>query len=76
MELNMNQKLAIELIAEILNENASEVGPETAFIDLEEWDSLAHLQIIGEFEDKFHVNIPIEEIKNITSVKNLLDYLN
>jgi acyl carrier protein len=75
MEFNTNQKLAIKLIAEILSLDISKVKPESAFIDFEGWDSLAHLQIIGEFEDRFHVEIPIEKIKDITCIKDLLEYL-
>jgi acyl carrier protein len=75
MESNTNQKLAIALIAEILNVDISKVNPGSAFIDFEGWDSMAHLQIIGEFEDQFQVEIPIEKIKDIARVKDLLEYL-
>jgi acyl carrier protein len=75
MEISEKQKMVIGLIAEILDMDISELSPETMFIDLEEWDSMAHLQIIGEFEDKFHVDIPIEKIKDITNIKELIDCL-
>jgi acyl carrier protein len=76
MKINNRQKSAIELIAAILDIDVLSLSPETAFIDLEGWDSMAHLQIIGEFEEKFHVDIPIEKLKDITNIKGLLNYLN
>jgi acyl carrier protein len=75
MEINKKENLVMTLIGEILEIGVSKLSPETAFVDLEGWDSLAHLQIIGEFEDRFHVNIPLERIKDITRIKELMDYL-
>jgi acyl carrier protein len=75
MEIDKKENLVTALIAEILEIDVSELSPETAFIDLEGWDSMAHLQIIGEFEDRFHVDIPLEKIKDVTRIKELIDYL-
>lgn len=39
--------------------------------DLEEWDSLAHVMLIGELESRLGVIIPLDEAVEITSVKEL-----
>ena len=40
--------------------------------DVEEWDSLAHVMIIGELEG-IGVSIPLEEAVEITSVAELFE---
>jgi acyl carrier protein len=66
---------AIALIAEILETNVSQITHETAFRDISGWDSMAQLQIIGEFENLFKIEIPIEKMADIKTVKDILDYL-
>ncbi len=39
------------------------------------WDSLAHVQIIIEIEERFGVEIPIEKVHDIWSAKDLLEFV-
>ncbi|HOA80929.1 MAG TPA: acyl carrier protein [Defluviitaleaceae bacterium] len=43
--------------------------------NIDEWDSLAHLQIISEVEDKFAISIPFEEVSDIKSLSDFLKYI-
>jgi len=43
--------------------------------NIDEWDSLAHLQIISEVEDKFDISIPFEEVPDIKSLSDFLKYI-
>jgi len=43
--------------------------------NIDEWDSLAHLQIISEVEDKFDISIPFEEVSDIKSLSDFLKYI-
>ena len=69
----MEKKLII-LIKNILDTN-QEITLNSKKEDFPEWDSLANLQILSEFEDIFNISIPIEEISNIKKVKDFLKYL-
>lgn len=62
----------IALIEEILKVPAGTVTEETKIEDVEQWDSLAHVMIIGELEEKLKVSIPLEEAVELTSMKELL----
>ncbi len=67
----MKEKI-IELIEEVLQVPAGTVTEDTVMEDLEEWDSLAHVMIIGQLEE-LGISIDLEEAVEITSVKEILE---
>lgn len=68
----MKEKV-IALIEEILKVPTGTVTEETMIEDVEQWDSLAHVMIIGALEEKLGVSIPLEEAIELTGMKELLD---
>jgi len=60
----------ITLIEETLMVPKGSITENTTIDDVEEWDSLAHVMIIGELEEKLNIEIPIDEAIEITSVKD------
>jgi len=71
-ERRMKEKI-IALIEEALNVEPGTITEETRIEDVEQWDSLAHVMIIGELEEKLGVSIPLEEAIELASVKELLE---
>lgn len=67
----MKEKI-LELMDQVLQVPAGTVTETTKMEDLEQWDSLAHVMLIGELEDKLNISIPLEEAVEITSVQELL----
>lgn len=63
----------IALIEEILKLESGTITETTKMEDVEQWDSLAHVMIIGELEDKLGISIPLDEAIEIESVKELLE---
>lgn len=63
----------IALMEEILRVPTGTITEETKMEDVEQWDSLAHVMLIGELESRLGVSIPLEEAVEITSVKELLE---
>ena len=63
----------LRLIEEILQVPEGAVTPETKIADVEEWDSLAHVMIIGALEEQLGVEIPLDEAVEITCVQEILD---
>lgn len=43
--------------------------------DIESWDSINHLNLIVELEDKLNISFTKEEIEKLNSVKQLVDIL-
>ena len=63
----------IELLAELLNVPAGTITEDTMASDIESWDSLNHVLIIGALEERLGIVIPLDEAAEITGVKELLD---
>ena len=68
----MKEKI-ISLVEEILKVTAGTITETTKMEDVEQWDSLAQVVIIGELEERFGISIPLEEAVEITSMKELLE---
>lgn len=67
----MKEKI-IALVEEILQVPAGTVTEETKMEDLEEWDSLAHVMIIGELDERLGISLPLDEAVEVTDMKTLL----
>lgn len=68
----MKEKI-IALMEEVLQVPEGMVTEDTKMEDLEEWDSLAHVMLIGELEEKLGIEIPLDEAVEITSVREILE---
>lgn len=64
----MKEKI-IAIIEETLMLPKGSITENTTIDDVEEWDSLAHVMIIGELEEKLNIEIPLDEAIEITCVK-------
>ncbi len=76
----MNEQEILEGLAEIVNE---ETGIETDAVQMEksftedlDIDSLSMMTIVVNAEDKFGVRIPDEEVKNLTHVRDAVNFIN
>ncbi len=64
-----------EIIAEQLNMDPSEIRPESTFKDDLGADSLDLFELVMALEDEYSVEIPSEDLENITTVQAIMDYL-
>ena len=67
------QEEIIALIEDLLKVPAGTITIDTQIADVEEWDSLAHVMIIGELESAMGIEIPLDDAIELTSVKELLE---
>ena len=65
----------IELIIEQLNVTREQCVPEASFINDLGADSLDLMELIMEMEEQFGVSISDDELQNIRSVQNVIDFL-
>ena len=68
----MKEKI-IALMTEILQVSEGTITEDTTMADLEEWDSMAHVMLIGELETQLGISIPLDEAVEIDSVRELLE---
>ena len=64
-----------EIIAEQLNCEESEINSETNFKDDLGADSLDLFELVMALEDEYSVEIPAEELQELTTVGAVMDYL-
>ena len=65
----------IKLIVEQLNVAREQCVPEASFINDLGADSLDLMELIMEMEEQFGVSISDEELQNIRTVQNVIDFL-
>jgi acyl carrier protein len=69
------EKKVIELIIEQLNVTREQCVPEASFINDLGADSLDLMELIMEMEEQFGVSISDEELQNIRTIQNVVDFL-
>ena len=64
-----------QIIAEVLNVDASEVMPGTTFTEDLGADSLDLFEMVMAFEEEFEVEIPSEDLEKMATVGDVVKYL-
>ena len=65
-----------KIIVEQLGVSAEEVVPTASFTDDLGADSLDQVELIMALEEEFKLEIPDEEAEKITTVKDVINYIN
>lgn len=71
MEKNLEQ-----LLADLLQIPVAEVTDQLTMQDLEVWDSLKHIELIGSLEEQFDTQLSFDEIVTMRSVGDIKRVLN
>jgi len=64
-----------EIVEEVAGVEADEVTAEKSFVDDLDIDSLSMVEIAVQAEDKFGVKIPDDELANLKTVGDAVDYI-
>ncbi len=64
-----------EIIEEVVGIEAADVTREKSFVDDLDIDSLSMVEIAVQTEDKFGVKIPDEDLANLKTVGDAVDYI-
>lgn len=64
-----------EVFVRVLDVDPSSVNERTTIDNLDEWDSMKHLELVMEIEKEFHVEFQPHEIILMNSVKLIMDKL-
>ena len=65
----------LEFAAGILDLPASDLSLDTAYGSVPAWDSVMHLRLTLEIESKYGVEIPVDEIADIRTLREFHRYL-
>jgi len=69
------EKKLLDVISDVLGIEKTKIFLETKRTDIEKWDSLAHIQLVAEIEDRFGVSIPIEEVAAIKKISDFMKFV-
>ena len=64
-----------EIVEEIAGVPADEVTPNKSFVDDLDIDSLSMVEIAVAAQDKFGVEIPDDQLKDLTTVEDVVNYV-
>ena len=64
-----------EMVAEQLNVDAAEITEATSFKDDLGADSLDLFELVMALEEEYEIEIPSEELENLTTVGSVADYM-
>ena len=64
-----------EIIEEVTGIEPSEVTPEKSFVDDLDIDSLSMVEIAVAAQDKFGVEIPDDQLKDLKTVQDVINYV-
>lgn len=65
----------LEIFSMVLRVPKNKLSLEISKAELKSWDSLAHLQLISEIEEKFNISIPFEDIPNLKKIGDFAKYI-
>lgn len=71
----MNTQEKMQLISEILDVDITSINENTVLNDLDEWDSMSRLSVIVMMDDEFGKTISGSDVRNLKTIKDILDMM-
>lgn len=65
-----------EVCKEVFDDESIQINDATTANDIEEWDSLTHLQLISEIETEYKIKFTMGEIQGFANIGELIDTIN
>jgi acyl carrier protein len=72
----MNSLEIREIMSKVFEIEVSEISDIASQKDIVKWDSLQHLNLIVEIEDKFDISIDPEDISAMVTVEKIIEVVN
>ncbi|WP_022668279.1 acyl carrier protein [Desulfospira joergensenii] len=70
------QNRCAKVVSEVMDVNIEQIDLDTTPENLDEWDSLTHVQLVIELEKEFDIQIsPEEGIEYFTSFKGIVQFI-
>ncbi|AEV70518.1 acyl carrier protein [Acetivibrio clariflavus] len=65
----------LDIVAEVLNVDKSQISLNTSRDEIAAWDSLNHVRLIAELEEQLNITIPFEAVSGIKKVSDILEFV-
>ena len=70
----MNENV-VRIMAETFRVKESDIFPGLAMEDMDEWDSLMHMELIANLEEELGVEFDVDEITEMNTVAKVLNII-
>ncbi len=74
MANNINERLN-EVFQNVFDDDDITVDRETTADDIEDWDSLEHIRLIGAVEREFGIKFTMKEVSTMKNVGEMMDII-
>lgn len=65
----------IKIAAESLGVRESDINENTLMEEMEEWDSLTHMELIANLESEYNIEFTVDEIMEMVSIKKIVQQI-
>jgi Acyl carrier protein len=65
----------LQFVATVLKVDKQSLSPDTTYAIFPQWDSIMHLRLVMEIEDKYGLEIPMDEVPGIKKLSQFYDYV-
>lgn len=72
----MNSKEIMEIMSKVFEIEMSDISENASQKEIMKWDSLQHLNLIVEIEDRYDISIDPEDIAVMVSIEKIIEVLN
>ena len=74
MEQEIYERLN-EVFREVFDDDSIRLSRNTTAEDIEDWDSLEHITLIGAVENAFHIRFKMHEVSTMKNVGEMVDII-
>lgn len=64
-----------EVFEEVFDDDSIHVTPETTANDIEDWDSLEHINLVVAIENRFGIKFKMNEVTSMKNVGEMVDII-
>ena len=64
-----------EIFRDIFDDDSIELTPETNSDDIEDWDSLEHINLVVDIEKKFNIKFSMDEVTGMKNVGEMVQII-
>ena len=64
-----------EIFRDVFDDDELVIGDETNSADIEDWDSLEHIELVINMEKHFGLKFNIKEVNKLQNVGEMVDYI-
>ena len=75
MDRNMIIEKLTEVFRDVFDDESIVINENTTSSDIEEWDSIEHINLIGAVEDEFSLTFKMKEVSGMKNVGEMIDII-